>query len=137
VIPNNIIPRGEKCDSEYILTGVTWKYTFSTPCITIQLLHCEPTKAHNFIEVTISQHTRLATGWTVGGLNPGGAEIFHTCPDWLWGPPSLLYNRYRVFPGVKQSGRGVDQPPPSSAEVKERAELYLYSTSGPSWPVTG
>jgi hypothetical protein len=28
-------------------------------------------------------------------------------------------------------------PPPSSAEVKERVELYLYSPSGPSWPVLG
>jgi hypothetical protein len=27
--------------------------------------------------------------------------------------------------------------PPSSAEVKEGVELYLCSTSGPSWPVTG
>jgi hypothetical protein len=26
-------------------------------------------------------------------------------------------------------------PPPSSAEVKGRIELYLYSHSGPSWPV--
>jgi len=26
--------------------------------------------------------------------------------------------------------------PPSSAEVKERIELYLYSPYGPSWPVT-
>jgi len=25
--------------------------------------------------------------------------------------------------------------PPYSAEVKERVELYLYSTSGPLWPV--
>jgi len=24
------------------------------------------------------------------------------------------------FPGIKQSGRGVDHPPPSSAEVQER-----------------
>jgi hypothetical protein len=27
--------------------------------------------------------------------------------------------------------------PPSRAEVKERVELYLYSPSGPSWPVLG
>jgi hypothetical protein len=27
------------------------------------------------------------------------------------------------FPGVNQPGRGVDHPPPSSAEVKERVEL--------------
>jgi hypothetical protein len=39
--------------------------------------------------------------------------------------------------GVKRPGRGVDHPPPSNAEVKERVELYLYSTSGSSWPVTG
>jgi len=34
------------------------------------------------------------------------------------------------FLGVKQLGRGIDHPPPCSAEVKERVELYLYSTSG-------
>jgi hypothetical protein len=39
--------------------------------------------------------------------------------------------------GVK-SGRGVElTPTPSSGEVKERVELYLYSPSGPSWPVIG
>jgi len=41
------------------------------------------------------------------------------------------------FLGVKRPGRGVDQPPSSSAEVKERVELYFYSSSGPSWPVLG
>jgi hypothetical protein len=48
----------------------------------------------------------------------------------------LVYNGYRVcFLGVKRPGRGVNHPTPSSAEVKERVELYLYSPSGPSWPV--
>jgi hypothetical protein len=41
------------------------------------------------------------------------------------------------FSGVKRPGRGVDRPSPSSVEVKERVELYLYSTSEPSWPVIG
>jgi len=41
------------------------------------------------------------------------------------------------FPGVNWPGHGVDHPPPSSAEVKEGIELYLYSPSGPSWPVLG
>jgi hypothetical protein len=51
---------------------------------------------------------------------------------------SLLYNGYRVpFPVVKRPGRGVNHPPQSSAEVKERVELYLYYPSGPSWPVLG
>jgi hypothetical protein len=34
-----------------------------------------------------------------------------------------------LFRGVKRPGPGVDHPPPSSAEVKERADLYLYSPS--------
>jgi hypothetical protein len=37
------------------------------------------------------------------------------------------------FTGPKRPGRGVDHPPASSADVKERVELYLYSPSGPSW----
>ena len=41
------------------------------------------------------------------------------------------------FPGVKRPGRGVDHPPPPSAEVIETVELYFYSPSGPSWPVLG
>jgi hypothetical protein len=41
------------------------------------------------------------------------------------------------FPGVKRPGRGLYHPPPTSAEVKERVELYLYSPSGLSWPVLG
>jgi len=73
----------------------------------------------------------------VRGSNSGGDEIFRTRPDRHWGPPSFLYNVYGVsFPGVKQPGRGVDHPPSSSAEVKERVELNIYSLSGPSWPIT-
>jgi hypothetical protein len=63
------------------------------------------------------------------GIKPGGGEIFHNCPDQPWGPPSLLSNEYWVsFPAVKWPGCGIDHPPPSSAEVKERVQLYLQST---------
>jgi hypothetical protein len=41
------------------------------------------------------------------------------------------------FWGVKRTGRRVDYPPPSSAEVKRRVELYFYGPSQPSWPVPG
>jgi hypothetical protein len=41
------------------------------------------------------------------------------------------------FARVKRAGYGVDHPTLSSAEVKERVELYLYSPSGPSWPGLG
>jgi len=63
---------------------------------------------------------RLATGWTVWGSNSGGGKIFCTCPDWLWGPPSLLYNGYQVFPGGKEwPGHDAYPSPPSSAMVKK------------------
>ena len=98
---------------------------------------------HNFIQVLfmlwagIAQSVqRLATGWTVRESNPGKGKIPRTRPDRLWNPPSLLYNGYRVsFLGLKRPGRGVNHPPPTSAEVKVRVELYLYS--GPLWPVLG
>jgi hypothetical protein len=40
------------------------------------------------------------------GIESRWGEIFHTSPDWPWGPLSLMYNGYRVFPGIKV-GRGV------------------------------
>jgi len=40
------------------------------------------------------------------------------------------------FPGgIKCLGCGVGHSPPSTAKVKERVELYLYSPTGPSLPV--
>jgi len=47
------------------------------------------------------------------GLDGPGIESrwgarFSAHPDRPWGPPILLYNGYRVFPGVK-CGRGVLQ----------------------------
>jgi hypothetical protein len=40
------------------------------------------------------------------GMESWWDEIFRTYPDGLRGPPSLLYNGYRVFPGG-EGGRGV------------------------------
>jgi hypothetical protein len=42
----------------------------------------------------------------------------------------------RFFPGVKKLGHD-DHPPPSSTEVKERVELYLYTLFEPLLPVLG
>jgi len=55
-----------------------------------------------------------------------------------WGPPGLLYNGYRFsFPGINRPESWVGRPSPSSAEVKEKVELYLYYPSGSSWLVPG
>jgi hypothetical protein len=37
-------------------------------------------------------------------IESGGGQIFRTYQDQIRGPPSLLYNGYLVFPGVKAAG---------------------------------
>jgi hypothetical protein len=61
----------------------------------------------------------IATGYGLDGpgIESRWDEICRTCPDRPWGPPSFLYNGYRVFPwGRERPGRDAD-PHPSSAEV--------------------
>ena len=72
----------------------------------------------------------------VRGSNPREGKIFHIRAHRPWGPP-VLYNGYQDIPGVKRTGRGVNHPTPSTAEVKERVQLYIYCPSGPSWQVVG
>jgi len=74
----------------------------------------------------------MATGWTVRRSNPGGGEIFRTCPDRPWCPPSLLYNGYRLFPGGKERpGCDADPSPlPVSWSRKSRSIPLL-----PLWAV--
>ena len=45
----------------------------------------------------------LRTGRS-GDQIPVGGEIFRTRPHRPWGPPVLLYNRYRVFAEGKAAG---------------------------------
>jgi len=69
----------------------------------------------------------IATGYGLDGrgIESQWGEIFRTCPDQPWGPLSLLYNGYWVFPrGKEWPGHDADPSPPSS---EERVELYLYS----------
>ena len=70
-------------------------------------------------------------GWTVRRSNPGRGrgEIFRSRPvQWLTGlcPKGKAPVKWR-WPPTR----------PSSSEVKERIELYLYSSSGPLWLVLG
>ena len=51
------------------------------------------------------QNKDWATGWTVRGRNPVGAR-FSAHTNRPWGPPSLLWNGCRIFPGGT-CGRGV------------------------------
>jgi hypothetical protein len=80
----------------------------------------------------------IATDYGLDGLgsNPGGGEIFRTRPDRPWGPPSHLYNGYRVFPGGKD-GRSVVLTTPSSAKVENEYSYTSTRPLGPGWPVIG
>jgi hypothetical protein len=61
--------------------------------------------------------------------NPNSSEIFRIRPDRPWGPPGLLYKEYRIsFLEVKRPELGANHPPLSSAEVKEKVELYFHSS---------
>jgi len=58
-----------------------------------------------------------------------GARFSHTCPDRPWGPPSLLYNGYQVFPGGKEwPGRDADPPP-----VASREKISINGSMGKRW----
>ena len=64
----------------------------------------------------------IATGYGLDGprIESWWGEIFRTCPDRHWGPPSLLYNGYRVYSGGKERpGRDADPSPPPSFVVKK------------------
>ena len=62
-------------------------------------------------------------------VHPSRPALWPTQPPIQWVPG--------LFRGVKRPVRGADHPPPSSAEVEGRVELYICSPSWPSWPVIG
>jgi hypothetical protein len=69
-----------------------------------------------------SDDTATCYGLDSRGSIPGRGKLFlfyPQRPDWLWGPPNLLFNGYRgSFPGLKRPGLEADHSPPSSADVK-------------------
>jgi hypothetical protein len=92
------------------LSGIGW-YRSPTFCCLVHVLT---------VKMRPGSSVGMATGYGLDGpgIESWWGEIFRTCPDRFWDPPSLLYNGYRVFPGGrKRSGRDADPSPPSSAEV--------------------
>ena len=75
---------------------------------TVHLLFC--TMTNTCVGRVAQSVQRLTTGWTVRDRIPVGTR-FSPRPDRPWGPPSLLYNGYRVFLGGR-GGRGAGMIPP-------------------------
>ena len=101
----------------YILINVDREFRTITLQKTVFKLHILFSRAGAGIAQSVQ---RIGTGWAVRGSNPSGNEILRTRPDRPCGPPSLLYNGYRLtFPGVKRSGRGVNNPPHLASKLKK------------------
>ena len=76
---------------------------------------------------TVAQSVqRLATAWVIRGWIRA---------EGLWSTQPPVKSAPSLFPGVKRPGRGLDHPFPSSTEVKDKVELYIYFPSRPSWHV--
>jgi hypothetical protein len=76
----------------------------------------------NYVTPTIEPGSSVSIATDYGLEGPGieswWGKILRTCPDRPWGPPSLLYNGYQVFPGGKvRAGHDADHSPPSSVKV--------------------
>jgi len=86
---------------------------------------------------SFSRYSDSLRAWRSGYRIPVGARFSEPAQTGHEFHPASYTMGTGSFQGVKRPGRGVDHPPPSSAEVKERVELYIYSPSGPSCPVLG
>jgi hypothetical protein len=106
------------CDKYWLL---------SVTCLNIRPIEC--TGVFRRV-LTLNSVIGIATAYGLDG--PGiesrwGRDFPHLSRPG-WGPPTLVYNGYQVFPGGKvRPAHDADPSPPSSTEVENRVELYLYS----------
>jgi hypothetical protein len=121
----------------------TYRYCFSSSAmvaltrlsITLWSVCTAPILLVAFSFILRSRHSvAVADG---PGSNLRG-EFLHTLPHRPWDPSAYCtVAAASISLGINWSGRDVNHPPPSSTEVEERVEPYLYSPFGPSWPVVG
>ena len=86
----------------------------------------------------LSRYSHSLRGWTVRRSNPGwGRDFPHASRPALEPSQPPVQGVPGPSRGLKRPGHGVDHLPTSSAEIKKRVKLYIYSPYGPSWPVLG
>jgi hypothetical protein len=123
----------------FILCVYFWIYLsfiFYLFTLLIYLLKCflfyfiSRKRLHFILFGSVKSSTGTRYGLDGSGIESRWDEMFCTCSGWPCDPSSLLYNRQLIsFPAVKRAGVFADHLPTSSAEVKERAEVCLYSLS--------
>ena len=89
----------------------------------------------NYLYVCVGRYSDSLRAARSGDRIPagvGGARFFATVQSGLEVNPASYTMGTGSFPGVKRPKRGVDRPPPISAEDKYSEELYICSHSGHS-----
>jgi len=86
-------------------------------------------KRHELPWVGIAQSVkRLATSWTVKDRIPVEVSFSASVRTGGGAHPASYTIVTESFSGLKRLGCGVEHPPPSKAEIKERVVVYLYSS---------
>ena len=124
----NMIPWSQFFHTWYLLRGPNRWYSVGVKYSLYR--RCEITVYPVFSRARAAQSVYwLATGWDGPRFTSRwGGKIFHAHPDRPWGPPSLLYDGHRVFPGGKSARVWCWPPNPNLAPtVKE----YSYTSTSP------
>jgi hypothetical protein len=90
-------------------------------------------KHYNWLGMGRDSSVGIATGYGLDGPGIESRRRWDFSAPIQTGPggrPASYSVGTGCFPEVKRPGRGADHPPASSAEVKERVELYFYSPLG-------
>jgi len=119
-----------------------WQH-FLTCWTSLSKRHEKVISLRNMGKITF-QHYRVSTGWPrllsrytdslragrSGERNSVGLRFSTPVQTGPGAHPASYTKGTGSFSGVKRPQRGADHPPPPSAEVKERVELYLYPSLG-------
>jgi hypothetical protein len=128
---NQILPSRQRIPLPFSHTAV--KSHNNNPLVRPPITYVQISQCFYKLPNTISgpgSSVGIAIGYGLDGpgIESRWGEIFRNCPDRPWGPPSLLYNGYRVFPGGRKlPGRDADTSPLLVPRSKNRVQLYLYS----------
>ena len=109
----------------YFQLDRTWRFCFVSGRYLVLFPTCRPAALTGYIsdEVQLIRYSDSLRAGLSGDRVPVGARFSTPVQTGPAAHPASYTMGTVSFAGVKRPGRGVDQTPPSSAEVKERVEL--------------
>ena len=96
-----------------------------------QLRQCPCVNKIQYFSLLMGLYRYSLWAWP-SGIEIRWGRVFHTGPE---SHPASLYSGYRCHSRGNTAGAWRWPPTRSSAEVKERVKLYLYSPSVPLWQI--